>query len=396
MDNEFTRMMDGNESAAWGAKVCRAQVIPAYPITPQTDLISHIATLIAEGHMKAEYLKVEGEHTVMAAAIGASAAGARVFTASSSQGLAFMAEGIWQPTGKRLPIVMCMVNRTMGPFGGLQADHTDSFMHRDTGWIQLYCDDSQEVLDTIIMAYKIAENRNIYLPVAVCYDGYTVSATAVPTTVPDQNKVDEFLTPYKHEMYSLMPESFHIPPRTDFWKMRYAVEQAQQKAKHVIINVDMEFGEIFGRSYGGMIEEYHCEDVDAVLVTMGSMTGTGKDVIDRLQEEGNRIGLIKIKSFRPFPMEQFREIGEKYKAMGIVERNNSFGCPYGGIVSMEIARATYDLSERPVLVNFHVGLSGADITMRHFEYMAEKTLKAARNGRPDEPDEWLHLIQEVN
>ena len=346
--------------------------------------------------MQAEYLKVEGEHTVMAASVGASAAGARVFTASSSQGLAFMAEGIWQPTGKRLPIVMCMVNRTMGPFGGLQADHTDSFMHRDTGWIQLYCDDSQEVLDTIIMAYKIAENRDVYLPVAVCYDGYTVSATAVPTTVPDQNMVDQFLPKYTHEMYSLMPENFHIPPRTEFWKMRYAVEQAQQKAKQVILDVDREFGDLFGRSYGGMVEEYLCGDVDAVIVTMGSMTGTGKDVIDRLQEEGKRIGLVKLKCFRPFPMEKFRVMAEKYKAFGVVERNNSFGCPHGGIISLEIARSLYDMDERPVLASFHVGLSGADITMRHFEYMAEKTLKAAENGYPDEPDEWLHLNSEVN
>jgi len=203
----YTRMMEGNEAAAYGAMVSRAEVVPAYPITPQTELISHIATLISKGEMKAEYIKVEGEHSAMGAAIGASMAGARVFTASASQGIAFMEEGLWFPPGLRLPIVMCMVNRALAPIGSLQPDHNDSLMQRDNGWIQLYCENSQEVLDTIIMGYKIAENSDVYLPVAVCYDGYTVSATATPTEVPGQNLIDAFLPPYKHEMYSLMPEN---------------------------------------------------------------------------------------------------------------------------------------------------------------------------------------------
>jgi pyruvate ferredoxin oxidoreductase alpha subunit len=393
----FTRMMEGNEAAAWGAKLARAQVIPAYPITPQTELISNIASLIADGTMKAEYIKVEGEHTAMAAAVGASVAGARVFTASSSQGIAFMEEALWQPPGRRLPIVMCMVNRSMGPLGGLRPDHNDSLLQRDTGWIQLYCENSQEVLDTIIMGYKIAENEDIYLPVAVCYDGYFVSATATPTTVPDQKDVDKFLPPYRHKWYSLMPESYHTPPQISFLETRMRLAEAHEKAKKVIEDVDNDYKRAFGRGYDGLIEEYNCDDAEGVLVTMGSMTGTVRDVVDEMRAKGKMIGLVKLRGFRPFPSEEFQKLGEKYKAIGVVDRNNSFGSAGGGVVSMEVARALYELKNRPLLLNFHVGLSGTDVTMRQVEYMAEETLTAVETGKVKTVVDWVesHDLGEV-
>ena len=393
----FTRMMEGNEAAAWGAKLARADVVPAYPITPQTELISNIASLIADGTMKTEYIKVEGEHTAMAAAVGASAAGARVFTASSSQGIAFMDEPLWIPPGRRLPIVMCMVNRSMAPLGGLRPDHNDSMHQRDKGWILLYCENSQEVLDTIIQAYKIAENPEIYLPVGVCYDGYFVSATATPTTVPDQAKVDEWLPPYKHEWYDLMPDSYKMPPPKSFLEQRIGVAEAHQKAKKIIEAVDADYKKHFGRGYGGLIEEYNCDGAEAVLVTMDSMTGTAKDVIDEMRAKGKKIGLIKLKCFRPFPTEKFREIAPKYKAIGVVDRNNSFGSAGGGIVAVELARALYDLSERPVIANFHVGLSGTDVTMNQIRYMADETLEAAKTGKVKKVVDWVetHDLGEV-
>ena len=394
----FTRMMEGNEAAAYGAMISRAEVVPAYPITPQTELISHIATLISQGKMKAEYIKVEGEHTAMGAAIGASMAGARVFTASASQGIAFMEEGLWFPPGLRLPIVMCMVNRALAPIGSLQPDHNDSLMQRDNGWIQLYCENSQEVLDTIIMGYKIAENSDVYLPVAVCYDGYFVSATASPTTVPDQQKVDDFLPSYEHEFYSLMPENPKKWARPPFFAAgRHMVQEAQDRSKQVIEDVDADYRKIFGRGYDGLIEEYNCEDAEAVLMTMGSMTGTARDVIDEMRAKGKKVGLIKLRGFRPFPREELREIAPKYKALGMVDRNNSFGSAGGGIVSMEIARALYDLDDRPHLLNFHVGLGGTDVTMKQIEYMTLKTLKAAETGKVDEIIDWVELHDlEVN
>jgi pyruvate ferredoxin oxidoreductase alpha subunit len=344
----FTRMMDGNEAAAYGALLSRAEVVPAYPITPQTELISNIATLISEGKMKAEYIKVEGEHTAMAAACGASAAGARVFTASSSQGVAFMDEALWMPPGRRLPIVMCFVNRSIAPLGSLRPDHNDSLLQRDKGWIQLYCENSQEVLDTIIQSYKIAEDKNIYLPVAPCYDGYFVSATATVTTVPDQAEVDDFLPPYKHEMYNLMPEDYtgDSAVRRSIAENRMEVQKALDRAKTVIEEVDKEYGKRFGRSYDGFIEEYACDDVEAVLMTMGSMTGTAKDVVDEMQAKGKKIGLLKLRGFRPFPTEEIRDLAKK---------------------------------------------GGSDVTMHQVEYMADRVLEAHESGKVKHEVDWVEL-----
>jgi len=388
----FTRMMEGNEAAAWGAKLSRAEVIPAYPITPQTELISNIASLIADGKMKAEYIKVEGEHTAMAAAIGASVTGARVFTGSSSQGILFMEEPFWMPPGMRLPIGMCIVNRSVAPLGTLRPDHMDSMLQRDTGWIQLYCENSQEVLDTIIMGYKIGEDKRVYLPVATCYDGYFVSATATPTNIPDQKEVDDFLPPYKHEWYGLIPGEYKTPPdERNMAKARYEVQQAQETAKTVIEEVEKEWKKRFGRYYDGMIEEYQCKDAEAVLMTMGSMTGTARDVIDEMREDGSKIGLIKLRCFRPFPREELRKVAKKYKAIGVVDRNTSFGSAGGGIVATDLARALYDLDERPVIADFHVGLGGTDVTMNQIEYMAKETLKAAKAGKQKDAVDWVEL-----
>ena len=389
----FTRMMEGNEAAAWGAKLSRADVVPAYPITPQTELISHIATLIANGEMDAQYIKVEGEHTAMAAACGASAAGARVFTASSSQGIAFMEEGLWMPPGRRLPIVMCFVNRAIAPIGSLRPDHNDSLLQRDTGWIQLYCENSQEVLDTIIQAYRIGEDDRVYLPVAPCYDGYFVSATAIPTTIPDQDEVDKFLPPYKHEMYNLMPDEYKEAPafRRDIAKARYEVQKAMERAKEVIEEVDREYAKRFGRGYDGFLEEYACDDAEGVLVTMGSLTGTARDVVDEMQADGKRIGLVKLRGFRPFPTEELQEMAKRYNAIGIIDRNTSYGSAGGGIVSMEVARALYPIEERPLLLNFHVGLGGSDVTMRQIEYMSDKVLEAVDTGKVEEMVDWVEL-----
>jgi 2-oxoisovalerate ferredoxin oxidoreductase alpha subunit len=328
----------------------------------------------------------------MAAAIGASAAGARVFTASSSQGVCYMEEALWMPPGLRLPIVMCFVNRAIAPIGGLRPDHNDSMLQRDNGWIQLYCENSQEVLDTILMAYKIGENNAVYLPIAPCYDGYFVSATATPTVIPDQQKVDEWLPPYKHEMYSLHPDNYKRPPRPmNIAKGRYEIQKAHERAKKVIEDIDKDFNRVFGRSYDGFIEEYRCEDVDAVLITMGSMTGTARDVIDMMQKKGKRIGLVKLRGFRPFPSEEFRKIAKKYQALAVVDRNTSYGSAGGGIVSMELARALYSIDDRPLLLNFHVGLGGSDVTLRQIEYMADKTLEAVKKGKVDEEVDWVEL-----
>jgi pyruvate/2-oxoacid:ferredoxin oxidoreductase alpha subunit len=389
----FTRMMEGNEAAAWAVKLSRVEVIPVYPITPQTELISAIASMIASGEMKAQYIKVEGEHTAMAAAIGASAAGARVFTSSAAQGIVYMEEALWMPPGMRLPIVMCIVNRALAPLGGLRPDHNDSLLQRDTGWIQLYCENSQEVLDAIIQAYRIGEDRRVYLPVAVCYDGYFVSATATRVTVPSQEDVDLFLPPYKHELYSLLPEDYRRPPmQMNIAKARYEVQKAMERAKGVIEEVDRDYMERFGRGYDGLLEEYSCEGAEAVLITMGSLTGTARDVVDEMRREGKRIGLVKMRCFRPFPSEELREMARRYHAIGVVDRNTSYGSAGGGIIALEVARALYPLDDRPLLLDFHVGLGGSDVTMRQIRYMADRVLEALERGRVEEEVEWVELI----
>jgi pyruvate ferredoxin oxidoreductase alpha subunit len=285
-----------------------------------------------------------------------------------------------------------MVNRAMAPLGGLRPDHNDALMQRDNGWIQLFCENSQEVLDTVIQAFKIGEDKRVYLPVAPCYDGYFVSATATPTTVPDQADVDDFLPSYFHEMYNIIPgEHKNRSWATDIAKARYEVQKAHDRAKEIIEEVDEEFGKRFGRSYDGLIEEYNCEGVDAVLVTMGSMTGTARDVIDEIRQNGKDIGLVKLKSFRPFPTEEFRHLGRKYNAIAIVDRNNSYGSAGGGIVSLEVARSLYTLKDRPLLLNFHVGLGGSDVTMRQIEYMADETLNVLTTGKVKNIVDWVEL-----
>jgi len=389
-----TKVMEGNEAAAYGAKLSRVEVVAAYPITPQTELISALANMIASGEMKAEYIKVEGEHTALAATAAASAAGARAFTASAAQGIVFMEESIWMPPGMRLPVVMCIVNRAIAPLGGLRPDHNDSLLQRDTGWIQVYCENGQEVLDTIIQAYRVAEDRRVYLPVAPCYEGYFVSATAIPVEIPDQEEVDAFLPPYKHELYSLYPESPRRGRRfgMSLAQSRYEICQAMETAKSVIEEVDKEYGKRFGRYYDGMVEQYRCEDADAVMVTMGSMTGTAKDVVDELREEGKRIGLVKLRVFRPFPTEEMQEIGKNVKAIGFVDRNTTYGAAAGsGIGCIETARALYTLQERPLLLNYFVGLGGSDVTMPQLRHIAKRVLRAAESGKAEKEVEWVEL-----
>jgi len=390
-----TKVIEGNEAAAYGAKLARVEVVAAYPITPQTELVSALANMIASGEIKAEYIKVEGEHTALAATAAASAAGARAFTASAAQGIVFMEEVIWMPPGMRLPVVMCIVNRAVAPLGGLRPDLNDSLLQRDTGWIQIYCENGQEVLDTIIQAYRIAEDRRVYLPVAPCYEGYFVSATAIPVEIPDQEEVDKFLPPYKHELYSLYPENPKRGARgfgMNLAQSRYEICKAMERAKGVIEEVDKEYGKMFGRYYDGMVEQYRCEDADAVMVTMGSMTGTARDVVDELRGEGKKIGLVKLRVFRPFPTEEMQEIGKKVKAIGFIDKDTTYGAPAGnGIGCIEMARALYTLQERPLLLNYFVGLGGSDVTIPQLRHIAKRVLRAADTGKAEKEVEWVEL-----
>jgi len=389
------KLLSGNEAAAYGAKLSRVEVIAVYPISPQTEIANLLAKMVYEGELNAKYVTPEGEHSVMQICAGASAGGARTFTASSSQGMAYMTEVLWMVPGLRLPVVMCVCNRSLSFPGKIKATHSDSLMHRDNGWIQLYCENSQEVLDTCIQAYKIAENKDVYLPVMFCQDAYTVTHTSIPVEIPDQKMVDEFLPPYKHEYVYLDPNQlqeiiFGLEEEAET-EFRYQMEEAMDNAKKVIREVDDEYGEMFGRRYGGLIEAYRCDNAEAVLITMGSITGTAREVIDEMRDNGKKIGLVKLRAFRPFPTEELRKIAEDVKAIGFVDRNFSHGSAVGGIGGIETTRALYNTKNKPLLLDFIIGIGGRDVTPLQVKYMAEKVLQAARTGEVEKEVEWVQL-----
>lgn len=395
------KIMDGNDAAAHGVMLSRPDVVAIFPITPNTTLINGVAELTATGKMKAKNVTVENEHAALSVVAGAAAAGARTFTASASQGVVHMEEVLWMIPGSRLPLVMAICNRSISNPGSLMCTHSDSLLQRDNGWLQLYCEDAQEVIDTTIQSYRIAEDKRVLLPIHFCLDGYVLSACAIPVNVPDQDKVDEFLPPYPHEHFYLDPTNT-IRPEPDLpnyrgleTEQRYIIDEALTGAKEVIKEVNDEWGEMFGRRYGnGLIEEYRTEDAKGVLVTMGSMTGTARVVVDQMRDEGKPIGLVKLRTFRPFPTEDFKRIGAKVDAMGFVDRNFSHGAASGGGIGViELSRALYHLEERPPLLGFIAGIGGRDVTYENFRYMAEKVLKAAETGKVEKEVEWIQLMR---
>ena len=379
-------LMVGNKAVAYGAKLARIEVTSAYPITPQTTIVQYLAEFVAKGELDAKFIEVESEISAQISVQGASFAGARVFTATSGPGLHYMHHPMM---GCQQPIVMAVVHRGVK---SMQPDHTDLMSQRDTGWIQLYCEDSQEVLDTMIMAYKIAEHNDVHLPVAIGLDGYILSYTAEPVEIPDQEEVDKFLPPF-NPAYSLAK-----PLPYDEWKKAggerlYGTQYAWithhdriNGAKKIIKEVDEEYGKLFGRSYGGLFEEYKCEGADAVIIAMGTIASTARATITDLQEEGYKVGLIKLKTFRPFPIEELREAAKKYKAIGVIDRNVCLGS--GGVVFTELRGAIYDLDEKPVVLGFHTGMAGEEVTPAKIKHIAKKTLDSI-DKKVDQEVEWV-------
>ncbi len=378
-------LMVGNKAVAYGAKLAKIQVTSAYPITPQTTIVQYLAEFVANGELDAKFIEVESEISAMISMQGASFGGARTFTATSGPGLHYMHHPMY---GCRRPIVMAVVHRGAK---SMQPDHTDLMAQRDTGWIHLYCEDNQEVLDTTIMAYKIAEDERVNLPVALGMDGYILSYTAEPVEIPDQEDVDRFLPPYKPK--TGLGDPLPYPE----WKaaqppMSYGTQNAWidhhehlNKSKKVINEVDEAFYKAFGRKYGGLFEEYKCEDADAVVIAMGTIASTARPAFTQLQKDGHKVGLVKLKTFRPFPGEELREIAKKYKAIGVIDRNVCLGS--GGVVYNELRGALYDMDERPVVLGFHTGMSGEEVTPEKVKHIAHKTLRSI--GETVDQVEWV-------
>lgn len=374
------KVIMGNHAASWGALLSRVQVIAAYPITPQTQIVEELSEMCADGRLQAKFIKVESEHSALASIIGASAAGARAFTATSAQGLALMHELLHWAAGARLPIVMVNVNRAMAPGWSIWGDQNDSLSQRDTGWMQFYCEDNQEVLDTVIMGYRIAES--VLLPVMVCYDAFILSHTYEPVDIPDQKVVDEFLPPPAKRLV-LDPEdprAFYMLVMPDYYmEHRYKMESAMQGAKAVTEHVNREFEKVFGRKYG-LVEAADCEDADVVLVTSGSFTSPARVAINSLREQGHRVGLLKIKTFRPFPVENVQRILAGKEKVVVLDRNISFG--KGGIFADELKGALFKLENKPRFYEFIVGLGGRDITPE----LVRETVLDVINGKVNESE----------
>ncbi len=381
-----------NHIAGYAARAARVKVVAAYPITPQTTVVEKIANFVERGEMDAEYIRVESEHSAMVACISAAAAGVRAFTATSAHGLALMHEALHWASGSRLPIVMDVVNRAMGAPWSIWPDFSDSLSQRDTGWIQFYCADNQEVFDTIIQAYKLCEDNRVFLPAMVCLEGFILSHTYMPVKIPTQKEIDDFLPPYKSGWILDTGHPFsHSNLVSPEWYMefRYMIQEAMENAKLLIPEIDREYGKRFGFQYGGLIEKYKCEDADLILLTMGTIGSDAKIAVDNLRKEGIRVGSARVRVYRPFPTEEIKSLSEQTQMFATIDRHISFGME--GFLASEIKASILNLKDSPLVAGFIAGLGGRDVTSETIEKIAKKSLKWMRAGKVEKETEWVDL-----
>ncbi len=380
------KVISANKAIAEAVKLAKPNVIPVYPITPQTSISEYLAQFVADGDLRAEYIMVESEHSAISAAVGASGAGVRVFTATSSQGLTLMHEILFVAAGLRTPIVMANANRALSAPLSIWNDQQDSISQRDTGWMQFYAENAQEALDFLLQAYKISENNEVLLPSMVCVDGFILTHTVEPVDIPLQETVDKFLLPYQPKHSYLDPEDpMSLGTFTDpdyYMEARYDMEVAMEGSKKVIREVYKEFAEVFGREYD-FIENYMCDDAEIIIVAMGSICGTIKTVIDSLRKQGEKVGLLKVIAFRPFPKDEIYEAIKNADRIAVLDKNISFGI--GGVLYNEIkAKMNVNAS------GFILGLGGRDVSPDDIKNIVTKT----RNSTSDDKINWIGLKQE--
>ncbi len=378
------KVIMGNHAVSYGVRLARAEVISAYPITPQTQIVEMLSEFCSDGSLNARFIKVESEHSAMAACIGASSVGARAFTATSSHGLLLMHEMLHWASGARLPIVLANVNRALGPGWNVWNEQTDSLAQRDTGWIQLYCESNQEALDAVLQAFRIAEA--VRLPVMIVLDAFILSHTEEPVDVPEQVEVDAFLPRYETgwRLNTEDPRAFNmlVPPE-HYMELRLELQQAMDEVPQVARAVDEEFAARFGRRYEA-VEPYRLEGAEVALVSAGASTGTARVVVDELRERGVPIGLLRLRRFRPFPAAEVCSLLRRVARVGVIDRNICFG--QGGIFAAELKAALYRLGRRPTVLDFIVGLGGRDITPATLHGIADRVLK--HRGPAGEPIWW--------
>lgn len=357
------QVLSGNGAQAEAVRLARAQVVAAYPITPQTTIVERLAEMVERGELAARYVRVESEHSALMAAVAASALGARTYTATSSQGLLLMHEVLHWASGLRTPVVMGVVNRAVAPPWSIGADHTDTVAQRDTGWVQFYAESNQEVLDTVLQAYRLAEDPAVRLPVMVAEDAFYLSHTLEPVEVPDAATVDGFL-PARARVGTLRPgEGMRLGSFTgpvEYVAFRKATAEAMGQVAGRLGLLEKVFAETFGRSHGGAVDLYRTDDADAVLLTIGTATTTARAVVDELRAGGQKVGVAKLRLFRPFPRTAVRALAALVPRIGVLDRSYTFGGI--GAAATEVRAALYDLDDRPVVASFLAGIGGRDVT----------------------------------
>ena len=381
------KVITGNQAVAYGAMLSDVQVVAAYPITPQTTIIETLANMQADGTGDFEYIRVESEHSAMAACIGASMGGVRAFTATCGQGLFLMHEMLHYAVGARTPVVLANVNRAAAAPWSIWSDQTDSLSQRDTGWIQLYCEGNQEVIDTTIMAFKIAEH--LKLPVMIVLDAFFLSHTSEPVEIPDKEAVRDFLPPFDPGDICLDPDnprSFgSICMNDSYMEFRWNIQRDMERAKGFITEVQDEFGHQFGRRYH-QIEGVYLDDADVVVVCTGTVASTARVALESARQEGQRMGLLKLKTLRPFPREKIVEALRGKKKVAVIDRNFSPGAQ--GIWAQEIRSVLCELpnKERPTIYGYIAGLGGRDISIQTINEVYRKTLE---DEKPEDLDMWI-------
>lgn len=384
------QIIEGSMAVAQAVKVCRPHVVSAYPITPQTHIVENLSQFVADGEMKSEFVNVESEFGAASVVLGAAATGARTFSCTTAQGLLLMLEVLYNIAGLRLPILLVCANRAVSAPINIWCDHQDAAAVRDTGWIQLWAEDNQEVHDMCLQAYKIGETPEVSLPVMVNFDGFILTHAFEPIDLIEQKDADEFLPPYKPEQYltTKNPLTFGVLADPDWYmETRYRLEQALNDSLSVIEQVAGEFEEKFGRYSGGLLEEYRLEDAETAVVSMGSVVGTIKDVADELRDQGKKIGVLKIRTFRPFPKKAIYDALKDIKNVVVMEKDISLG--FGGMLANELKTVFYKKPKQPSISGFVVGLGGRDVPQQSIRRTIEK-------GISEEIDiGWVDLREDI-
>lgn len=379
------KFISGNDAFAEGIRLAKPHVISAYPITPQTIVVERLSEMVESGSLKSEFIHVESEHSAMSCAIGASSVGARAFTATSSQGLLYMAECLPYASGGRFPIVMMNANRATALPWNIYGDQRDSISQLDSGWIQLYVEDAQESLDMAIQSYYIAEHEKVGLPMMVNLDGFILTHTYEAVEIPEQEKIDAFLPAYKTknkmDLEHPVNMAFSVGP-ADNMAFHVLHHKAMLKVEEVVKEADEKFEALTGRSYGGLTQSYRCEDADYILITLGSITGLAKEAVDQLRSEGVRAGVLKLRFLRPFPYKQIGEAVKNAKAIGTLEKDISFGAE--GTVYTNVNSALIKNQINLPSYNFIAGLGGKDIAFEDLKACFKVMQKQSKN--------WLHYV----